>query len=84
MDYKAKDAVVVPVNVVQTDEKGKYVYVIEKTGDKMIARKKSVTVGEAYNGSIEIKNGLTGGDMIITDGNRTVYDGQAVTTTTKI
>jgi len=84
LDYKAKAALVVPVNVVQTDEKGKYVYVIEKTGNKMVARKKPVTVGEAYNGNIEIKNGLTGGDTIITEGNRTVYDGQAVTTTTKI
>ena len=84
LDYKTKAALVVPVNVVQTDEKGKYVYVIERTGNKMVARKKVVTVGEAYNGNIEIKSGLTGSDMIITEGNRTVYDGQAVTTTTQI
>jgi RND family efflux transporter MFP subunit len=84
LDYKAKAALVVPVNVVQTDEKGKYVYVIEKTGNKMIARKKAVTVGEVYNGSIEIKNGLSGGDAIITEGYQTVYDGQTVTTTTQI
>jgi multidrug efflux pump subunit AcrA (membrane-fusion protein) len=84
LDYKTKAALVVPVNVVQTDEKGKYVYVIERTGNKMVARKKVVTVGEAYNGNIEIKSGLTGSDVIITEGNRTVYDGQAVTTTTQI
>ena len=84
LDYKAKAALVVPVNVVQTDEKGKYVYVIERTGNKMVARKKTVTVGEAYNGNIEIKNGLTGGDTVITEGYQTVYDGQAVTTTTQI
>jgi membrane fusion protein, multidrug efflux system len=80
LDYEAKGAVTVPVNVVQSDEKNKYVYVMEKTGDKKIARKKVVIVGEAYNGLIEIKSGLTGGEVIITEGYQTVYDGQTVTT----
>lgn len=80
LDYKVKDALVVPVNVVQTDEKGKYVYVIEKAGDKTVVRKKAVNVGEVYNGITEIKGGLTSGELIITEGYQTVYDGQAVTT----
>lgn len=85
LDYEAKNAVAVPVNVVQSDEKGKYVYVIEKAVNKsdsyqMVARKKMVIVGEAYNGFIEIKSGLAGGELIITEGYQTVYDGQAVTT----
>lgn len=79
LDYESKAAVAVPVNVVQSDEKNKYVYVIEKTGDKMVARKKVVTVGETYNGLTEIKSGLTGGELIITEGYQTVYDGQSVT-----
>jgi len=80
LDYEAKGAVAVPVNVVQSDEKTKYVYVMEKAGDKMVARKKVVSVGEVYNGMIEIKSGLTGGELIITEGYQTVYDGQSVTT----
>lgn len=80
LDYQAKAAVTVPVNVVQSDEKGKYVYVAEKSGNKTIARKKTVIVGETYNGVMEIKSGLAGGDLIITEGYQTVYDGQAVTT----
>lgn len=56
---------------------------MEKAGDKMVARKKTVTVGEAYNGLIEIKSGLSGGELIITAGYQTVYDGQSVTTTAK-
>jgi RND family efflux transporter MFP subunit len=79
LDYKAKNAIVVPVNVVQSDEKGKYVYVIEKAGNKMVARKKIVSVGEAYNGAIEIKSGLERGQQIITEGYQTLYDGQTVT-----
>lgn len=80
LDYQAKGAVAVPINVVQSDEKGKYVYIMEKAGDKMVARKKTVIAGEAYNGLMEIKSGLTGGELIITEGYQTVYDGQAVTT----
>ena len=59
LDYEAKDAITVSVNVVQSDEKGKYVYVAEKSGGKIIARKKSVIAGESYNGIIEIKSGLS-------------------------
>ncbi|MBL7721227.1 MAG: efflux RND transporter periplasmic adaptor subunit [Chitinophagaceae bacterium] len=80
LDYEAKGTIAVPVNVVQSDEKGKYVYVMEKSGDKMIARKKTVNVGEVYNGVIEIKNGLSGGEVLITEGYQSIYDGPAVTT----
>ncbi|MGZ5220045.1 MAG: efflux RND transporter periplasmic adaptor subunit, partial [Chitinophagaceae bacterium] len=80
LDYQSKAAVTVPINVVQSDEKGKYVYVAEKSGNKTIARKKTVIVGESYNGVMEIKSGLAGGDLIITEGYQTVYDGQAVMT----
>lgn len=80
LDYEKKGAVVAPVNVVQSDEKGKYVYVMSKEGDKVVARKKTVIVGEIYDGKIEIKSGLSGGDLIITEGYQTVYDGQNITT----
>lgn len=80
LDYEAKGAVTVPVNVVQSDEKSKYVYVMEKAGDKMVARKKTVIVGEAYDGTIEIKSGLSGGELVITEGYQSVYDGQTITT----
>jgi membrane fusion protein, multidrug efflux system len=80
LDYEAKGAVAVPINVVQSEEKNKYVYIMEKAGNKMVARKKVVITGEAYNGKIEIKSGLTGGELIITEGYQTVYDGQSVKT----
>ena len=63
LDYKSKDAVTAPVNVVQTDEKGKYVFVIENAGGKSIVRKKPVTVGETYGGVTEIKSGLGAGAL---------------------
>ena len=80
-DYYAPNAITVPLNVVQTDESGKYVYVIANEGGVTKARKKSVVVGETFGGMIEIKaNSLSASDMIITEGYQTVYDGQTVTT----
>jgi RND family efflux transporter MFP subunit len=79
LDYSAKNVVAVPVNVVQTDEKGKYVYIMEKEGDKMVARKKAVIIGESYGNAIEIKSGLTGGEQLITEGFQNLYEGQVVT-----
>jgi RND family efflux transporter MFP subunit len=78
-DYAAKNVIVVPVNIIQTDEKNKYVYVMVKEGDRLIARKRIVETGESYESQIEIKSGLNAGDQIITEGYQQVYDGQAVT-----
>jgi RND family efflux transporter MFP subunit len=78
LDKKVNAAIVVSVNVVQSDEKGKYVYIVEKSGDKLIARKRTVIVGEAYHDGMLIKSGLSGGDVIITEGHLSVYDGQVV------
>ena len=79
-DYSSPNAISVPVNVVQTDEKGKYVYVAVKEGEVMKARKKTVNVGEVYNGMAEIKMGLVAADQVITEGYQNVYDGQTITT----
>ena len=79
-DYYAPNAITVPINVIQTEEKGKYIYVIVKEGNVMKARKKNVVVGENFGGMIEIKaNSLSPSDIIITEGYQTVYDGQIVT-----
>ena len=81
-DYHSPNAITVPLNVVQTDEHGKYVYVIATEGNVKKARKKSVIIGENFGGVVEIKgNSLLPTDMIITEGYQTVYDGQTVTTT---
>ncbi len=80
MDYSAKHTISVPVNTLQTDEQGKYVLVAEKENGKMYARKKHVVIGEMYNDQLEIKSGLSTGDMLITDGFQNLYDGQLITT----
>jgi RND family efflux transporter MFP subunit len=80
-DYKVPNAITVPVNTLQTDEQGKYVLVAVKQGDKMVAKKRQVQVGELYGDRLEVKSGLQTGDVIIAEGFQSLYDGQAITTT---
>jgi membrane fusion protein, multidrug efflux system len=80
-DYENPHALVIPLTVLQTDENGKYVYVISTENGKRIARKKIVQVGEIYGNNIEVKSGLQAGDQLITEGFQSLYEGQAVTTT---
>ncbi|HKP31278.1 MAG TPA: efflux RND transporter periplasmic adaptor subunit, partial [Chitinophagaceae bacterium] len=82
-DYSANNVIVVPVNTVQTDEKGKYVYVLTTENGKKIARKKQVSIGELNGNDIEIKAGLASGDQLITEGHQSLYDGQSITTEVK-
>lgn len=82
-DYTINNALTVPVNTLQNDEKGKYVMVAVKENGKMIAKKKIVIVGEFYGDKLEIKSGLQTGDMVITEGYQSLYDGQVITTNAK-
>jgi membrane fusion protein, multidrug efflux system len=83
LDYYAPNVLAIPLNLVQSDDKGKYVYVAEKQGDKMLARKKPVFVGESYKDLIEVKSGLSAGEQLITEGYLNLYDGQVITTELK-
>jgi membrane fusion protein, multidrug efflux system len=78
-DYAKSNAVTVPVNTLQSDERGKFVLVAVKEGNKMVARKREVSVGELYGDKLEVKSGLQGGDIIISEGFQSLYDGQAIT-----
>jgi hypothetical protein len=82
LDHAAKNAIVVPVETVQTDENGKYVYILSLENGKNLARKKMVTIGEFYDELIEVNTGLTKGDKLITKGFQGLYDGQLISTAT--
>lgn len=77
-DYSIANTISIPVNTVQTDEKGKYVFVAMKEGDKIVARKKSIGVGELNGPVIEVRVGLTAGDQLITEGFQNLYEGQVI------
>ena len=76
-DYSNKTAMTLPVNLIQKDEEGTFVYVAVKTGKGFEAKKKMITTGISYGGNIEV-NGLDANDQIINSGYENVVDGQAV------
>jgi len=79
-DYSAKGVLTIPVNTLQTDEKGKYVMVGVKQNGKTVAHKKNVTIGQLYADKIEVTGGLDKDDQLITDGFQGLYEGQLITT----
>ena len=83
LDHEAKNAIVVPVETIQADDKGKYVFVLKEENGKKIARKKPVTIGEFYDELIEIKTGIAPGEQLITKGFQGLYEGQVIATDVK-
>lgn len=84
LDYSADKVIVIPINVVQSDETGKYVYVLSKgSNGKSIAHRITVNIGEVYGESVEIKGGLKVGDELVSEGFQNLYEGQVITTSVK-
>lgn len=80
IDYQNPQAIVVPVNLIQTSEAGEFVLVAEKTGTEKqaIVRKVDVVQGSNYNGMVEITRGLKAGDWVVSTGFQDVNQGETV------
>jgi|694.fasta_scaffold05942_2 RND family efflux transporter MFP subunit len=78
LDYDAPNAISIPVNVVQSDESGKYVFVLESSPAGQIARRRVIVLGQVQNEKVEVKGGLTAGEKLISAGYQGLYDGQQV------
>ena len=81
-DYTKPNAITIPLNTLQNDEKGKYVMVAVKTGDRMVASKRPIVIGMMYGDKVEVLSGIKPGDAIITEGYQGLYDDQPITTQT--
>ncbi|RAJ10585.1 RND family efflux transporter MFP subunit [Chitinophaga skermanii] len=68
VDYTAKNAIVVPVNVIQYSLGKPYVMVVKNEGGKQVAKRAMIEMGRTYNDLAEVKSGLTAGDQIVTTG----------------
>jgi membrane fusion protein, multidrug efflux system len=77
-DYHTEKAVVLPINVIQTDNKGKYVLVAKQENNKYIARKQAMVTGQLYNGLAEVTGGLEPGEKVITSGYLNINEGEAI------
>jgi len=80
-DYTSNQAVIIPINSLQSDEKGKFVYIMDKnTAGRTVALRRTITLGESYGDMTEVLSGLSGGEQLITSGYQNLYDGQQVYT----
>ena len=77
-DATSKGALAIDQNYVQSTEKGNVVYVAVTEGNKKVAKAKEVKTGLSYNGKVEILEGLTAGDQLITLGYQEMSDGQPI------
>lgn len=71
-------AVVVPINVVQTVNDEKVLFVVEASGNNMVARRRVVTLGGVFNNLAQIDSGLKAGEQVITFGYQGLSDGELV------
>jgi membrane fusion protein (multidrug efflux system) len=72
-----QSAIVVPVNVIQSLNNEKVVYVAEANGKETVARKKVVTIDGVFANQAQVA-GLKAGDKIITTGYQGLNDGDPI------
>ena len=78
-DYAVANSIAIPLNTLQNDEKGKFVMVASTENGKMTAHKRNVNIGLLSGDLLEIKTGLKAGDVLITEGYGSLYEGQLLT-----
>lgn len=79
-DYLNPNAIVVPSQYIYEDAAYKsFVFVAKNiNGKEGVAKKVYITKGEKSENSIEVTQGLSKGDILITDGSKTLTDGQKI------
>lgn len=77
-DYANPEALTVPQNIVQETGDSQFLFVVEEENGRRIARRRTVTPGEAYGNRLEIRDGLAAGEIVVTFGFQTLADGQPV------
>ncbi len=77
-DHYFEDAVTVPTNLIQRDNKGDYIYVINGENEDKQAKKIHIERGITYQSETMITGGLNGSELLVNDGYREVIDGMKI------
>ncbi len=78
-DYQNDSAVVVPSRLIQQNPSGdNFLYVITTDNETSVVNKKIVKTGYSYKGHTQITEGLTGSELLVDKGSKSVKDGQKV------
>ncbi|BBE18222.1 Co/Zn/Cd efflux system membrane fusion protein [Aquipluma nitroreducens] len=77
-DYTNEKAFCIPVNYIQSNQDGKFIYIAKQNGNQWTAERRMVKTGMDYDGVIEVLEGLTAGENIITAGFQNLNPGEIV------
>ena len=74
--FREEEAVVVPQPAVQVGQGGSFVFVIENG----VAKVKPVKVARVMDGEVILESGLSGNEIVVTEGHLRLVDGARVAT----
>lgn len=77
-DFSADSAVVIPSVLIKQDITGSYLYTMQQSEGKWIAKKVYVTTGKSYQDKTMVITGLQAGQKVIVQGYNLVSDGSEV------
>lgn len=77
-DFSADDAVVIPTNLIQTDNQGDFVYIARQEQNNLVAEKVHVERGLTFENETMVTSGLQGDEKLIQEGFREVAEGVAL------
>ena len=80
-DYKRDSAVVIPTSLIQITPTGEeFVYIIKENEGQKTAVKTMIESGMTYDNNSEVLKGLTGSETLVSQGARSIKDGDVVKT----
>lgn len=78
VDYKNNNAITIPSNIIYSDDRINYIFIVEDFDGKKIAKKIPILTGKSFNYNTEILSGLKGNETVIDKGSSEVMDGSYV------
>lgn len=77
-----KQVILLPAECIQQDLSNQsYVFVLDKTQDKVFKRR--ISLGDMFDNKIEIISGLIDGEVVVTSGQKRLSDGSSISITNK-
>jgi len=79
-NYVNHEAISVPLNSVQKNGHGEFLFVAEYKNNQMVAQRRNVKTGLTYANRVEVLEGVKAGENIIVFGHQNLADGQLIET----
>jgi RND family efflux transporter MFP subunit len=77
-DYTNEKAFCIPVNYIQSNQNGEFIYVAKQNSNVWTAEQNFIKTGMNYDGVTEVIEGLSAGEKIITSGYQNLNSGQRI------